>query len=89
MFLGLLDQHADPSISKQKFDKNLDFFCFVTSLLLLIFENAKKSFFVGILKVTDEKRRIQIRIRIVSLRCGSENPHPDPYQNVTDPEQWL
>jgi hypothetical protein len=52
----------------------------------------KKHFFVGILKVTDEKRRIRIRIRIgiliririrVSRRYGSEDP--DPYQNVTDP----
>ncbi len=26
----------------------------------------------------------------VSQRYGSEdpNPHPDPYQNVTDPEHW-
>jgi hypothetical protein len=53
MLLGLQDPHpdpyfickdpdqapdADPSISKQKMKKNLDFYCFVTSLLLVIFE---------------------------------------------------
>ncbi len=25
----------------------------------------------------------------VSRRYRSEDPHPDPYQNVTDPEHWL
>ncbi len=24
----------------------------------------------------------------VSHRCGYEDPHPNPYQNVTDPEHW-
>jgi hypothetical protein len=35
----------------------------------------KKIFFVGILKVTDEKSRI---------RYGSSAPDPDPHQNVID-----
>jgi hypothetical protein len=39
-------------------------------------------YFVGILKVTDEKSRI--RAGLVSQRDGSEDS--DPYQNVTDPE---
>ncbi len=25
----------------------------------------------------------------VSERFGSEDPHPDPYQKVTDPEHWF
>jgi hypothetical protein len=25
----------------------------------------------------------------VRQRYGSEDPHPDPYQNVTDPQHWL
>jgi hypothetical protein len=25
----------------------------------------------------------------VCQRYGSEDPHPDPYQNVTDPQHWL
>jgi hypothetical protein len=24
----------------------------------------------------------------VNQRYGSEDPHPDPYQNVTDPQNW-
>jgi hypothetical protein len=49
MFLGLPDPHPDPivtstdpapdpSIIKQNSKKNLDFYCFVTSLWLFIFE---------------------------------------------------
>jgi hypothetical protein len=47
MFLGLLDPDPlvrdtdldpDPSIVKQNIKKNIDFYCFVTSLLLFIFE---------------------------------------------------
>ncbi len=39
-------------------------------------------FFVGILKVTDEKSRIR-KEPLVSV------PDPDPYQNTTDPEHRL
>jgi hypothetical protein len=42
-------------------------------------------FYVGILEVSDEKRRIRIRILKSSVH-GSEDPNP--YQNVTDPEHW-
>ncbi len=42
-------------------------------------------FFVGILKVTDEKSQIQ-NPRYISQKYGSEDP--DPYQNVTDLEHW-
>jgi hypothetical protein len=66
-----------PSLSKNN-KKNLDFYCFVTSFRLFMFENyvkyiqkviCRKTFltkfvFVGILKVNDENRRIRIRIRI-------------------------
>jgi hypothetical protein len=49
MFLGLTDPdpdplvrdtdpNADPSIIKQNSKKNIDIYCFVTSLLLFIFE---------------------------------------------------
>jgi hypothetical protein len=43
---------------------------------------SKKLIFFGILKATDEKSRIQIRIR--SPVYGYKDP--DPYKNVTDPE---
>jgi hypothetical protein len=46
MFLGLLDpdplgmdQDQDPSIIKQKYPKNLDSYCFVTSFGLFIYKN--------------------------------------------------
>ncbi len=42
-------------------------------------------FFVGVLKVPDEKSRIRSRIRIVSPRYRTV----DPYQNVTDPEHCV
>ncbi len=33
----------------------------------------------------------RISIGSISQRYGSEDPgpHPDPYQNVTDPQNWL
>jgi hypothetical protein len=43
----------------------------------------KKTYFVGILKSTNEKSWIPIRDPLY----GSKDP--DPYQNVTDPEHWL
>jgi hypothetical protein len=45
----------------------------------------KKLFIVGILNVTDDKRRIH------SQRYGSEDPdpHPELYQVVTDPEHCM
>ncbi len=51
----------------------------------------KKIFFVGILKVTDERTgsgsAFGSAFGSVSQRYGSEDP--DPYQNVTDPEHWI
>jgi hypothetical protein len=69
----------DPSIIKRKYSikKNLDFYCYVTSLWVLSLKTdvnvpskskkQKNLFFVDILKATDEKSRIRI-------------------QNVTDPQ---
>ncbi len=47
-------------------------------------------FFVGVLKVTDKKAGSAPGSGFVSHQRGSEDPdlHPDPYQNVTDPEHW-
>ncbi len=44
-FLGLLDPNPDPSIIKQNSKKNLNFYCFVTSLWLFIFEKLYKCSF--------------------------------------------
>ncbi len=74
------DPAPGPSINKKK-KKTLDFYCFVTSLRLFIYEEwckyifkkeqahkfRKKIFFVGVLKVTDLKR-IRIRIRQSKVR---------------------
>ncbi len=87
MFLGLVDPEPldrgmdpdpDPSIIKQKQEKNLDFYSFVFKLWLLFdflsLKNyvkvsskstmqknfLKKSFFVGIMNINDENRRIRI-----------------------------
>ncbi len=71
------DPGPSPYINKQKkLMKNLDFYCFVTSLwLFLSLKNdvdvpskrnkhrEKKLIFVGVLKVIDEKSRILSRIR--------------------------
>jgi hypothetical protein len=48
----------------------------------------QKAIFVGVLKVTDEKSRIQngSGFGSNSQRYGSADP--DPYQHVTDPEHW-
>ncbi len=80
-----------PSLSKNS-KKNLDFYCFVTSLWLFIAEEwckcrlpskssviSKTSLeksYVGVLKVTDEKSRI--RIRWSEVRYGSADS--DPYR---------
>jgi hypothetical protein len=80
-----------PSSSKNS-KKNLYFYCFVTSLWLFNFEDdvnvpskirskkRNKFFFVGVLKVTEERAKSGL----VSPRYGSTDP--DTYQNVTDPE---
>jgi hypothetical protein len=47
-------------------------------------QNVAKKNFVGILKATTKKRRIQIRNQ--AYRYGSKDT--DPYQNVKDPEHW-
>ncbi len=47
-------------------------------------------FFFLLLKVTEgfDRIRIQIRLSQVLYRSEDPDPHPDPYQNVTDPEHW-
>ncbi len=57
--------------------------------MLMYFQKEKgktnlEIFFIGILKVTDEKSRIRSLIR---QRYGTADP--DPYQNVTDMEHCL
>jgi hypothetical protein len=56
----------------------------------------QKLFFVGILKVNDEKSRIRIqdphpgsRSGSISQKQGSADPDPVPLQNVMDPEHCL
>jgi hypothetical protein len=46
----------------------------------------RKQYRYYLLKVTDKKSRMRIR-----QKYGTEDPdlHPDPYQNVTDPERCL
>ncbi len=80
MFLGLSDSNRlvrgtdldpDPSIIKQKSKKNLDSYCFVTSLLLFVFEKLikysfktvrtkKNYFYCSLLK--DKNGRLWIRV---------------------------
>ncbi len=74
--------------SQKENRQNLDFYCFVTSLWLLSLKN----------DVNIPVFRFRIRIwilvfgppgsasRSVSQRYGSEDPDPDPYKNVTDPQ---
>ncbi len=53
----------------------------------------KKLLFVGILEVTDEKEQDPDTDAagpgFVNQVCGSKDPNPDPYQNVSDPEHWF
>ncbi len=66
MFLSLLDPHPDPSIDKQKMKKNLDFYCSKNDVNVPSQRNKnkylEKKIIFGVGKVTDEKRRIRIRI---------------------------
>jgi hypothetical protein len=80
MFLGLpdpdrlvrgTDLDPDPSIIKQKSKKNLDSYCFVTSLILFVFEKLikysfktvrtkKNNFYCSLLKDKNSRNRIQV-----------------------------
>ncbi len=91
MFLGFPDPHPDPLVTRIRIlpssstnsKKNLDFYCFVTSLRL----------FTG---VSDSHpypyvfRPPGSASGSVRQRYGSEDPdpHPDLYQNFTDPQHW-
>jgi hypothetical protein len=90
MFLGLLDPHPDPdpSINKQKMKKNLDFYCFVTSFWLFIFEEWCKCTF----KRNKHKNLVNKNLFCWHLEGhwrkeqGPESDlHPDPLVKGTDP----
>jgi hypothetical protein len=53
--------------------------------------NKQKNLISGFLKATDGKSRIRIQVmsRIRYPECGSKDPDPDSYQNVTDPEHYF
>jgi hypothetical protein len=60
-----------------------DLFSLKTDVNVPTVSNKQKNLlFVGILKVTDEQGRIQIRNQLY----GSKDPEPS--QNVTDPKHW-
>jgi hypothetical protein len=92
MFLGLPDPHPDPlgtstdtaqdpSIIKHNSKKNLDFYCFVTSLTLLSLQNDENvlAFRSGYGYVFGPPGSA---FGSVSQRYGSEDPHPHPYQKM-------
>ncbi len=66
----------------KKSKKNLDFYCFVTSFGLFIFEKCRKSrktffklvFLVGVLMVNDEKSRIRIHYSEAWNRGSGSTP---------------
>jgi hypothetical protein len=50
----------------------------------VISKKLEKIWFVGVLKVTDEKRS-----GIGSVNQRYEFVDPDPYKNITDPDHWF
>jgi hypothetical protein len=70
--------------------KNLDFYCFVTSK-----RNKQKNLREKIIffcRLEGHRRKEQDPDPdplVKSMVPGSENPDPDPYQNVTDPDHWF
>jgi hypothetical protein len=54
----------------------------------VISKNLRKKDFVGILKVTVEKSRIQIRVRIHKSVVPLIPVSGRVYQNVKDPQHW-
>ncbi len=98
--LGLLNPHPVcnlfvlirilPSTSK-KIKKNLDLYCFVTSLWLFIFKEwckCKRN------KHKSLEKKNNFCLRLEGHWRKEQDPHPlvtsmDPYQNVTDPEHCL
>jgi hypothetical protein len=43
-------------------------------------------YFVGVLKVSDDKQDPDPHSRLISQRHESADPDPDPHQNVMDPK---
>jgi hypothetical protein len=74
----------DPSSNKQESKESLDFYYFVTSCWLFIYENL---FFVCILSATDEKSRIRSWIRIcksvVRTRGSGSGSVPKCHGSIT------
>jgi hypothetical protein len=85
----------------QNSNKNLDFYYFVTHFDFLSLKNdvnvpsksikhinlfAKNLFFVGILNVNDENRRIRIQDPDPDPLVRSMDP---PHQNVLNPQHWM
>jgi hypothetical protein len=72
---------------RAKSKKNLDFYCFLTSLWFFVYEEWRKC-----TSVPDPDPNPYVfglpgsASWSVSQRYGSENPHPNPYQNLTDPQ---
>jgi hypothetical protein len=65
--------------------------CFWDSWIRILSSANKKFikpwFFLGFLKITDEKSRIRSRMRI--RKSSVQIQGSGPYQDVTDPEHWL
>ncbi len=74
-----------PSSNKNSRKKKLDFYYFVTSLWLFIFEDLCKCTSVPN-PHPDPDPYVLGPPGSVSQKYGSEDPHPNPYQNVTDPQ---
>ncbi len=72
--------------SNKKRKKNLDFYCFVTSLWLFICEEWCKCTSVPDPHPDSEDPYVFRPPGSVNQRYGSEDP--DPYQNVTDAQHW-
>ncbi len=87
-----MDLGAGSFHHQAKKEKNPDFYCFVTSLWLFIFEELCKCISVPNPHPNLEDLYVfgppGSASRSVSQRYGSEDPdpHPDPYQNITDPQ---
>ncbi len=85
---NLYGSRSGSFIIKQNRKKNLDFYCFVTSLWLFIFEDGWKCKLPKVISkktwrsLTKRACRIRIRKSVVWIRG------PDPYQNVKNPHHW-
>jgi hypothetical protein len=80
MFLSLPDTHPASLVTTHKYPDP-------TIIKLLFCDFFKTFIFEAVLGIRDILVRIRVPVFVpLTNGSGSASPHPDPYQNITDPQ---